>query len=343
MWRKRVRLAVLIIFVVVSWPVFFPLPFVASTERVSRSEHKLEKAENFLISINGNCTQVIQDSSLYTEGWDTLSQPNFWRYAMRFPPDTVIINIAKNRHLIEVENLYTVRSWGEKRHKAYEDSIRRAYNLKKREEIYFTTGRNHFYQFARVMPEIDEAIDIFQEEGTDPWYAQTILLIESPGRMQFSTDGAYGAFQLMAGVAREMGLTVNDTLDEREQFDKSARGAARLIQRVCLPHTRQLCEAYGLDYKEHDLWFRLLTMHVYHAGIGNVRQVMRKVRPSEGGLSLITRLWQTKSRRFGNASQNYSQIALGALLEFDQLIQRQGIICPLNETEDGRLVRGAVR
>ncbi|MCI4671955.1 MAG: hypothetical protein MRZ79_27680 [Bacteroidia bacterium] len=343
MWRKRVRLAVLFIFIVVSWPVFFPLPFLSTSKYQHVDVDQVEKAEGFLVSINGICTQVVQDSSLYTQGWDTLKQPNFWRYAMRFPPDTVIINIAKNRHLIEVESLARVRAWGEKRHKAYEDSIRKKYGLKKKDPIFFTTGRNHFYQFQKVMPEIDEAIDLFQDEGTDPWYAQTILLIESPGRMQFSTDGAYGAFQLMAGVAREVGLIVNDTLDEREEFDKSARGAARLINRVCLPHTRALCNSYGLEYEEHDLWFRLLTMHVYHAGIGNVRQVMRKIRPKEGGLELITELWQTKSRRFGNASQNYSQIALGALLEFDQLIQKEGIICPLNQMEDGRLVKGQIR
>lgn len=343
MWRKRVRLAVLVIFLVVSWPVFFPLPFFPASTFDASDSTKLEKAESFLISLNGNCTQVIQDSALYTEGWDTLKQPNFWRYAMRFPPDTVIINIAKNRHLIEVQNLYTVRAWGERRHKAYEDSVRKAYGLRKKDQIFFTTGRNHFYQFEKVMPEIDEAIGIFQEEGTDPWYAQTILLIESPGRMQFSTDGAYGAFQLMKGVAKEMGLVINDTIDEREQFDKSAQGAARLIQRVCLPHTRELCRSHGLEYEEHDLWFRLLTMHVYHAGIGNVRRVMRKIRPTEGGLPLITQLWQTKSRRFGNASQNYSQIALGALLEFDQLIQRQGIICPLMQAEDGSLVQGGIK
>jgi hypothetical protein len=45
-------------------------------------------------------------------------------------------------------------------------------------------------------------------------------------------------------------------------------------------------------------------------------------------MAFITELWQTKSRRFGNASQNYSQIILAAMMELDALVDRQGIICP---------------
>jgi len=342
MWRKRIRLIVLIIFIGLAWPVLVPGLFFSWFGKSTSSRDIPSNVDSYRIALDDICTKVIQDSSLYTQGWDTLAQPNFWRFAMKYPPDTVIINIAKTRHLIEVRSLAEVRAWSEKEHKAYEDSLRKAYGLRQKDEIFFTTGRSHFYQFEKVMPEIDKAIEIFQDEGTDPWYAQTILLIESPGRMQFSTHGAYGAFQLMAGVARDMGLVVNDTLDEREEFEKSARGAARLIQRVCLPHTRRLCEAYGIAYKEEEIWFRLLTMHVYHAGIGNVRRVVRKIKPEDGGLDFITTLWQTKSRRFGNASQNYSQIAIGALLEFNSLIQKEGIICPLEQTDQGLIQRDEV-
>ncbi len=55
----------------------------------------------------------------------------------------------------------------------------------------------------------------------DPWYAQSILLIESPGQMKKSISGAYGAFQLMPGVARAQGLIVNKTLDERKKSLKN--------------------------------------------------------------------------------------------------------------------------
>lgn len=165
------------------------------------------------------------------------------------------------------------------------------------------------------------------DAGVDPWYAQTILLIESPGRLQFSTDGAYGAFQLMAGVAREVGLTVNDSIDERQDFEASARGAARLIETVCIPKARAMCDFYRLPYEEHELWFRLLVMHVYHAGAGNVRRALRKVRRKQSSPQLIIDLWEAKSRRFGNASQNYSQIALAALLEVDAIMAELDLAC----------------
>lgn len=247
---------------------------------------------------------------------------------MKLAPDTLIINIAKTRQIVGYIPQKRWRRMSDRRVRQFEDSIRTEYQLEKRAEIYFTNGRNHFYRFHQVLPSISKAVEIFLEEGVDPWYAQTILLIESPGRLQFSTEGAYGAFQLMEGVAKEVGLVINDTLDEREDFGKSAMGAARLIQRTCVPKARTLAKYWNLEYEEDDLWFRLLVLHIYHAGFGNVRRVFRKMRPKEGGIPLFVKLWQTKSRRFGNASQNYSQIALASLMELDQIVQNEAILCP---------------
>ncbi|MEO1452083.1 MAG: hypothetical protein AAFV07_21305, partial [Bacteroidota bacterium] len=290
-----------------------------------------EQIAGYQILLEDICLEVVQDSALYTEGWDTLAQPAFWQQIMRIGPDTTLVNIAKTRQIVGYIDTYNWMLRSEKRKKKYEDSIRNVYGLKAKDEIYFTHGRSHFYRIQAMLPAIDQAIEVFREEEVDPWYAQTILLIESPGRLQHSIDGAYGAFQLMEGVAKEMGLVINDTIDERADFHKSAKGAARLIDRVCLPHTRALCRKWGLGYREDEIWFRLLTMHVYHAGIGNVRRVMRKVRPDTGGVPLFKSLWQKKSRRFGNASQNYSQIALAALLELDVVLSRTGILCPPDE------------
>ena len=280
------------------------------------------------VSIEDVCLKVVQDSTLYTQGWDTLIQPAFWRKAMQIGPDSCIINIAKTREVVGIVATSFIRAKSNRQKKRYEDSIRTEYNLRQRDEIYFTTGRNHFYKFESLLHSIDKAVDIFMANQTDPWYAQAILLIESPGRLQFSTDGAYGAFQLMEGVAREMGLKVNKEEDEREHFERSAEAAARFLRTVCIPETRNLCNRYNLKYRENDLWFRLLVMHVYHAGARNVNRVLKKIRPKSGGLELITTMWQTKSRRFGNASQNYSQIALASLLELDEVLKTEGIICP---------------
>ncbi|MEM6342901.1 MAG: transglycosylase SLT domain-containing protein [Bacteroidota bacterium] len=301
------------------WPISGPSPQPVDPEL---------QIEEFQVQLAANCYQVIQDSSLYTQGWDKLVQPRFWREAMKLPPDTVIVNVAKTRQIVERLNLYEYRARGERKQKAYEDSLRTVYGLGKKDEIFFTTGRNHFYRFQEMLGPIDKAIPVFIKEQTDPWYAQAILLIESPGRLQYSTDGAYGAFQLMKGVAQDMGLTVNERVDEREDFEKSAAAAARLLRTTCIPKARKLCDDWKLSYKETDLWFRLLTMHIYHAGIGNVKRVVKRIKPKEGGQALITKLWQTKGRRFGNASQNYSQIILACFMELDALLQTEGIICP---------------
>lgn len=274
------------------------------------------------------CIRVIRDSSLYEEGWDTLSQPQFWRAAMHLDPEVILVNFAANRQIVDTLSLSGWQQFSDKQKKAYEDSLRKEFDLGKKDEIYFTTGRSHFYRYESILRHIDRSLTMFAEEGVDPWFAQAILLIESPGRLQYSTDGAYGAFQLMKGVAKDMGLTINDTIDERENLEASAKGAARLIHRVCLPKTRDILNRYGLEYEESDTWFKLMVLHVYHAGARNVERVIRKINPKEGGAELITELWQTKGRRFGNASQNYSQIILAAFMEIDELLERKGILCP---------------
>jgi hypothetical protein len=279
-------------------------------------------------TLHDTCLQIIRDSTLYNENWDTLPQPRFWRHAMRIGPDSVIVNRASNRQILGYMTTDFWNGKNKKEKKQYEDSIRSRYGMLSSEEIYFTTGRSHFYRFREVLPQIDEAIPMFTETNVDPWYAQSILLIESPGRLEFSTDGAYGAFQLLKGVARDMGLVVNDSVDERAEFDRSACGAARLIHEICLPYTRDICREMGLSYREDELWFRLLVMHVYHAGAGNVRKALRKSPPRKGGPEVILGLWKTDHRRFGNASRNYSQIILAAQMELFEILSQEGIRCP---------------
>ena len=138
----------------------------------------------------------------------------------------------------------------------------------------------------------------------------------------------------MKSVAIEQGLKVNREIDEREDFEKSAKAAAKFIQKVCLPETRRILRARGISYEEDELWFRLLVLHVYHAGAGNVAGAMRKLYARKGGMDLIKKLWRTEYRGFRNASQNYSQVALASFLELDRIIQEEcNVICP-EESEE---------
>jgi len=261
---------------------------------------------------------------LFEEKWDAMPQPVFWQQVMALSPDSLIVNIAANRQIITRVSNKDWEKQTQAQKDAYKDSLRTLYNLSADAGIFVTAGKNHFYKFDLVIPQISRGVDVFASNFVDPWYAQAILLIESPGQLAKSTAGAYGPFQLMPGVARNMGLTVNKSVDERADFDKSAWGASELLKRVCIPEAKRILDARNISYNQTDLWFRLFVMHIYHAGAGNVSKVVDAINPKEGGQQLITQMWQTKAGGFGNASQNYSQVVLAALLTLDDILHASG-------------------
>lgn len=267
---------------------------------------------------------IIMDADvIFSDRWDLLPQPQFWKQIMQLSPDSCLINVAANRQIL---SKMAIRQWSkqseaEKSH--FKDSLRQVYGLNATEMIYVTTGKNDFYRFKDVYPQLSKGVEVFERHGVDPWYAQAILLIESPGQLKKSTAGAYGAFQLMPSVARSHGLIVNSTVDERANFDRCAYGAARVLSKVCIPEAKRILNSHNLKYNENDLWFRLFVLHVYHAGSMNVRAVVNKINPSEGSQALITQMWQNTAADFGNNSQNYTQLALASQLILHELIYQQ--------------------
>lgn len=271
---------------------------------------------------------LIQNPYLYLEGWDTLPQIQFWRKVISLDPDTSLLNIAKTRQIVYRFPTIWYDTLSREGQQAFKDSLQKELGVAEKEKLYVTYGKQDFYQLRSVIPEIHQAIPVFQQAGVNPWYAQAILLIESPGRLEQSPTGAFGPFQLMKYVARQHGLTVTSEVDERAIFPKAAEASARHFKEICIPETKKILRARGIGYDENALWFRLLVLHVYHAGATNVGGVMRKIRPTEGGMSLIRQLWTTRYRRFGNSSQNYSQVALATLLELDYIMALEGeLIC----------------
>ncbi|MEL7340964.1 MAG: transglycosylase SLT domain-containing protein, partial [Bacteroidota bacterium] len=205
---------------------------------------------------------------------------------------------------------------------SFKDSLQRVHVLDSTEQLMITFDKSHYYHFDRVIPTLARGISAFEQVGVDPWYAQAILLIESPGQLALSPVGAYGSFQLMESVAREHGLIVNDSIDERADFFKAATAAAGLLGRRCIPQARGIVQKWNLPLDEKNLWFRLLVLHIYHAGAGNVRGAVDQIAPEMYGPPLLERLWRTEYGGFKNASQNYSQIALASLLELDQIVKQ---------------------
>ncbi len=263
---------------------------------------------------------ILSASKIKSEGWDDLAQPNFWKRIMRLSPDSCLINVASTRQVFAQMSNADWNRQTEDEKDTFRDSVRDFFGLDGEARIFVTTGKNDFYKFEIVYPSLSEGVSAFELHGVDPWYAQSILLIESPGQMKKSRAGAYGPFQLMPGVARAQGLVVNRYEDERSDFQRSAYGAAQLIKTICIPEARQILHQQGLSYSEDDLWFRLFVLHVYHAGSFNVKAVVNKINPKEGGQSLIRSMWVSTAANFGNNSQNYSQLALAAHLLLDELV-----------------------
>lgn len=262
----------------------------------------------------------VQTHDLYEERWDTLAHPHFWKKVMSLSPDSCIINVAATRQII---TKYSFTQWMSKtdaQKQAFKDSIRDYNCLSSDEGIYVTSGKNHFYRFDKSFHSISKGVEVFREQGVDPFYAQAILMIESPNQLQFSNVGAYGSFQLMKSVARAHGLRVDKYVDERKDFVKSAEAASSLIRKICIPEARKICARNNLTFNETDLWFRLVVLHIYHAGAGNVGGLIDSLHPTEGGISLIQSMWTNTWGGFKNASQNYSQLALASILTLNELI-----------------------
>lgn len=288
----------------------FLFPFIA----VSQTTHQRQEYDLLEIQQPIEKQIIIHPKIIYKDNWHMLPQTIFWKQIITLSPDSCLLNVACSRKVLHKVSYQDWIKKTEPQKEFFKDSLKLVHALAAAEKINVTTGKNDFYKIKEVSSNITKGIQLFQTYGVDPWYAQAILLIESPAQLKKSISGAYGAFQLMPGVARNYGLIVSSTIDERENFERSAYGAAQLISRSCIPSVKSILQAHNIPYKETDLWFRLLVMHVYHAGATNVRAVINKIQPTQGGQELIKQIWSTTAGSFGNSSQNYTQVALATQL-----------------------------
>ncbi len=263
----------------------------------------------------------VQNEQLFFESWDTLAQPIFWRRIMSMSPDSGLVNVASTREVLFQTSYWDYKKKTTKERLKFKDSVRKEYCLEYGTKLYLTSGKKEFYNIEKVMPSISKGVEVFSELNVDPWYAQAILLIESPGKLAYSNTGAYGPFQLMKSVARSHGLKVNKYVDERKDFDKSAKGAASLISNTCIPEAVRILSKNDIEYCEDDLWFKLFVLHIYHAGAGNVSGLLGSIDASKGGMELIQTMWQSQWGGFKNASQNYSQVALASMIILNDIIE----------------------
>lgn len=308
---------------------FFSLVFLFCFSACSQNSENLNKVitRNDLLL---NDQSFAMDCSIYNEGWDQLNNIAFWQEVIALNKDSAIVNIAQTRTKLFKLNLEEWHQHSEAEKEVLRKEIREKYQIPDSLNLYFTSGKREYYLLDSAIKILPEAKKVFNDQNVDPWYAQAILLIESPGLNRKSPVGAYGPFQLMKEIAKSYGLQVTSLKDEREDVSKSAYAASRLIKEVCVPKIKNyLNEQLAKEFSEDDLWFKLLVMHAYHAGSGNVIGALKKIKPTQGGMALIQELWKTNYRGFQNASQNYSQLILATQLIMDHKIQKEYIISSL--------------
>lgn len=279
--------------------------------------------EKIMVKKEKNVSTIMHAESIFQDRWDVLPQPQFWKQIMLLSPDSCLINVASSRIVLKKMSIKDWNSQTEEQKVILKTNLKTEFGINLNEKVFVTTGKNDFYKFKEVYPSLSKGVAAFEKFGVDPWYAQAILLIESPGQLKKSVSGAYGAFQLMPEVARAQGLTVNSKVDERKDFERCAYGSARLLSKVCIPEAKKILSKHNLSFNESDLWFRLFVLHVYHAGAGNVAAVMNKIQPKMGSQQIILDMWQNTAGGFGNNSQNYSQLALAAQLILHDMVYEQ--------------------
>mgnify|MGYP003661789914 CR=1 FL=1 len=194
--------------------------FLISLVSLSFVSPKAERTEIVEVTVLNDTTNFnfVSNNQLYTEGWSELPQPTFWRTLMTMGDDSALINIASTRQIIKKIAVSDWDKFSDIAKDKFRDSIRTSYSLKPEARIFMTSGKKSFYDFSNVMPSIGKGIEIFEKNKVDPFYAQAILLIESPNKLQKSNVGAYGSFQIMRRVAINLGLKVNKYTDERKDF-----------------------------------------------------------------------------------------------------------------------------
>jgi hypothetical protein len=284
---------------------------------------------------------IYQDSTFYNDGvrfeflaldparsFHMCNQPGplFWRRVLDLGRDSSIavdIVTRQTYGVISARLIDSMERMG--RLDSFAKAFRMQLGFDSLAPIRFVSGKSQFFQYQKVGPLLHLAFEEFTKLGVDPRIAELLLLIESPNNPNgVSSSGAVGHFQLMPFVAKKYGLVVNSSRDERLDFSRSAYAAARLVNEYAMPAADEICRSIGLEPQPKELWYHLLVLHIYNAGGASVSQAASVIGQVEDPYEFIQALWKTKAGRFGNQSQNYSQVALASYCKYrDFLFQRK--------------------
>ena len=141
---------------------------------------KNSNINSVLLKGDSSYRNVFIDTLMYSSFWDTVPQPSFWKKLMHLSEDSGFINVASTRQILDKCSVSYYSLLNDSQKNNYRDSLRKAFGLSDSTRIFYTTGKRFFYSFKKAIPNIDQSIPVFIKNNVDPWYAQSILLIESP-------------------------------------------------------------------------------------------------------------------------------------------------------------------
>ena len=108
-------------------------------------------------------------------------------------------------------------------------------------------------------------VEYYLRETNIPDDFKYLAIVESGFKNAISSAGAAGFWQLMPETARELGLTVNGLVDERNNFNKATYAACKVLANYYL-HIR----------KQFSISSWVLTAAAYNNGIGNIQNAIKK-------------------------------------------------------------------
>ncbi len=279
-----------------------------------------------LACTHSTSTNVVGEDSIFfykipynqIQAFQLEKEVQFWHYAMQLSPDSVLIYTQQKRQVLAKLPKKEVLNFKDS---CCKDSVFHNFrfhnNLPYNLPLRYLEGKSNFYQWEQVKEYIKPAGSIFSELDVNPIYAQFVLLVECPANPRGrSSAGAVGHFQLMPFVAKKYGLKVSEEEDERTDLKKGAYAAAMHFKHYCIPMANRILAKHNIPVEENELWYQLFVLHIYNAGAGNVSKVMELVPPQTAGAEIIKQLWHTSAGGFKNSSQNYTQIAIAAYLNF---------------------------
>lgn len=108
-------------------------------------------------------------------------------------------------------------------------------------------------------------VEYYLRETRLPEDFKYLAIVESGFKNVVSSAGAAGFWQLMPPTAKELGLIVNDQVDERNDFNKSTFAACKVLANYYL----YIRKTFGISS-----W--VLTAAAYNNGIGNIQNAIKK-------------------------------------------------------------------